>query len=53
VTVEDDGKGTRPVSEAGHGLSLVAAFAEQLQGRIEREQVERGTRTTVCFPLAV
>ena len=53
VTVEDDGKGTGPVSEGGHGLSLVAAFVQQLQGRIEGEHVERGTRTTIRFPLAV
>lgn len=53
VAIEDDGRGMGPAPDGGHGLSLVAAFAQQLQGRVERAQLERGTRTTIRFPLAV
>ena len=53
ITVEDDGRGTSPADLRGLGLSLVDAFAQQLQGRVDRPPVERGTRTTVYFPLIV
>ncbi len=53
ITVEDNGKGMGPPREGGLGLSLVEAFAQHLAGRVEREQVERGTRITVCFPIAL
>jgi len=53
ITVEDDGRGMSAAGLRGLGLSLVEAFAQQLQGRVERPPVERGTRTTVYFPLVV
>jgi two-component sensor histidine kinase len=52
ITVEDDGKGMGPQREGGLGLSLVDAFTRQLNGRLERDPVEKGTRTRLCFPLA-
>ncbi|WP_046869263.1 sensor histidine kinase [Microvirga massiliensis] len=53
VTVEDNGKGMGPPREGGLGLTLVDAFAQQLAGRVERDPVEKGTCTRVCFPLAI
>ncbi len=53
VMVEDNGKGMGPPREGGLGLTLIEAFAQQLAGRVERDEVEKGTRTRVCFPLAL
>lgn len=53
ITVEDNGKGMGPPREGGLGLTLIEAFAQQLAGRVERDQVEKGTRTRICFPLAI
>ena len=51
LSVEDNGKGIGKSREGGLGLTLVSAFAKQLGGKVTREDVERGTRTVVCFPL--
>ncbi len=53
VVVEDDGKGMGPPREHGLGLMLVNAFTAQLGGRVEHREVEKGTRTGVCFPTAL
>jgi two-component sensor histidine kinase len=53
VTVEDNGKGMGAPRQGGLGLTLVQALAQQLAGRVEREQPEKGTRTSVSFPLAL
>jgi two-component sensor histidine kinase len=53
ITVEDNGKGMGSPREGGLGLTLIDALTQQLAGRVERDQVEKGTRTRVCFPLAI
>ncbi|MET0429690.1 MAG: GAF domain-containing protein [Microvirga sp.] len=53
VVVEDDGKGMGPPREGGLGLTLIHALAAQLGGRVEFHEVEKGTRTGVCFPTAL
>ena len=54
LTVEDDGRGMpSDVPQGGLGLKLIEAFVRQLNGRIERDEVERGTRMRACFPLAL
>lgn len=53
VRVEDDGKGMPIPPRKGCGLSLVEGFAEQIQGRIEYAKVETGSRTILCFPVAL
>jgi two-component sensor histidine kinase len=53
ITVEDNGKGMGPPREGGLGLTLIDAFAQQLSGQVERDPVEKGTRTRVRFPLAI
>lgn len=52
VSVEDDGRGMDLPPEKGLGLTLVEGFAQQIQGRIEFVQVESGSRTIFCFPVA-
>jgi len=41
----------RQPRKGGLGLTLVTAFTQQLGGKADREEVEKGTRTNVCFPL--
>ena len=53
VAVEDDGKGMPLPPKKGLGLSLVEAFAQQIQGRVEFVKVDRGSRTVLCFPVAL
>ncbi|HEY8566697.1 MAG TPA: GAF domain-containing protein [Beijerinckiaceae bacterium] len=53
VQVEDDGCGFGAGREGGLGLTLVNSFADQLGGRVERDEPERGTRIRVVFPLPV
>ncbi len=52
VMVEDNGKGMGPSRDGGLGLKLIDAFARQLAGRVQRDRVEKGTRTRLSFPLA-
>jgi two-component sensor histidine kinase len=51
LAVEDNGRGMLSPRAGGLGLALVGAFAQQLGGTADREEVEKGTRTTVSFPL--
>jgi two-component sensor histidine kinase/putative methionine-R-sulfoxide reductase with GAF domain len=53
VAVEDDGMGMPLPPKKGLGLSLVEAFAQQIQGRVEFVKVDRGSRTVLCFPVAL
>jgi two-component sensor histidine kinase len=53
ITVEDNGKGMGSSHRGGLGLTLIDALTQQLAGRVERDQVEKGTRTRVCFSLAM
>jgi two-component sensor histidine kinase/putative methionine-R-sulfoxide reductase with GAF domain len=58
IVVEDDGRGMPPRSEqtprkGSLGLRLIEAFVQQLNGRIERDEVEKGTKIRACFPLAI
>ena len=57
LTVEDNGRGMPAASngrrDGGLGLRLIEAFVQQLNGRLEREEVERGTKVRTCFPLAL
>jgi two-component sensor histidine kinase len=53
VAVEDDGKGMPIPPRKGLGLSLVEGFAQQIQGRIDFVKVETGSRTVLCFPVAL
>jgi two-component sensor histidine kinase len=51
LTVEDNGRGMGPPRKGGLGLQLINAFTNQLDGQVEQEPVEKGTRTHVRFPL--
>jgi two-component sensor histidine kinase len=52
VSVADDGKGIALPPKKGFGLTLVEGLAHQLSGRIEYANVEKGSRVTLCFPVA-
>lgn len=51
LMVEDNGRGMGPRREGRLGLRLIDAFTLQLDGQVEQEPVEKGTRTCVMFPL--
>lgn len=51
LMVEDNGRGMGAPRKGGLGLRLIDAFTNQLDGQVERELVEKGTRTCVRFPL--
>jgi two-component sensor histidine kinase len=51
LAVEDNGRGMGSPRKGGLGLQLIDAFTNQLDGQLEREPVEKGTRTCVRFPL--
>jgi two-component sensor histidine kinase len=51
LIVEDNGRGIGEPREGGLGLTLIDAFTRQLGGKTGREEVDKGTRTRVCFPL--
>jgi two-component sensor histidine kinase len=51
LAIEDNGRGMGPPRAGGLGLKLIDAFANQLDGLLEQEPVEKGTRTSVRFPL--
>jgi two-component sensor histidine kinase len=51
LVVEDNGRGIGEPREGGLGLTLIEAFTRQLGGKTGREEVDKGTRTKVCFPL--
>jgi two-component sensor histidine kinase len=53
VSVEDDGRGIEIPPKKGLGLTLVEGFAQQIQGRVTFEKVEVGSRTVLCFPVAL
>jgi two-component sensor histidine kinase/putative methionine-R-sulfoxide reductase with GAF domain len=53
VSVEDDGRGMEIPPRKGLGLSLVEGLAQQIQGRVTFEKIEIGSRTVLCFPVAI
>src|SRR5579883_280709 len=52
VSVQDDGRGMEVPPRKGTGLTLVEALAQQIQGRVEFVEMETGSRTVLCFPVA-
>jgi two-component sensor histidine kinase len=53
IMVEDDGKGMELTPKKGLGLTLVEGFAQQIQGRVKFVKVDAGSRTVLCFPVAL
>ena len=60
LTVSDDGRGLqtgedalRPNRPGGQGLSLIKLLSRQLGGEVIKAAPERGTKTSVQFPLVV
>jgi two-component sensor histidine kinase len=53
VSVEDDGKGMEIPPKRGLGLTLIENLARQIQGTVEYVEVDKGTKTVLCFPVAI
>ena len=51
LTVTDNGRGIRNLSEHGSGLKLVTSLAKQIGGTIEQKSSDSGTTTSLRFPL--
>jgi two-component sensor histidine kinase len=52
ISVADDGKGMTLPPKKGFGLTLIEGLAQQLSGRIEYSNVDKGSRVSLCFPVA-
>ena len=50
VVVADDGKGLAQSQQAGSGLTLIRALADQVRGDLEQTSSQHGTTTTLRFP---
>ena len=51
LSVVDNGRGVKEDNPKGTGLELVAALARQIGGTIDQESSDRGTTTSLMFPL--
>ena len=51
LTVSDNGRGIAQANPKGSGLKLIAALARQIGGRVEQESSDRGTTTSLIFPV--
>ena len=51
LTVSDNGRGITGPNPTGSGLKLIAALARQIGGRVEQESSDRGTTTSLIFPV--
>jgi two-component sensor histidine kinase len=53
LTVSDDGRGLKNPNKDGSGLKLIASLAKQIGGAVNQESSDRGTTSTLTFPLMV
>jgi two-component sensor histidine kinase len=51
LTVSDNGRGMTEPNPKGSGLKLIAALVRQIGGRVDQESSDRGTTTSLMFPL--
>lgn len=51
LTVVDDGCGFQQTRAEGSGLKLISSLARQIGGRVEQDSSERGTATSIVFPV--
>jgi two-component sensor histidine kinase len=51
LIVSDNGQGVDPSRPQGSGTRLIASLAAQVGGQVEQESSEKGTTTTVQFPI--
>jgi two-component system, sensor histidine kinase PdtaS len=53
LTVSDNGRGITESNPKGSGLKLIAALARQIGGSVDQESSDRGTTTSLIFPVMV
>jgi two-component sensor histidine kinase len=51
LTVSDNGIGIKPNAVPGSGTGLITSLARQIGGTIVREDIERGARFSLTFPV--
>jgi two-component sensor histidine kinase len=51
LTVSDNGRGITEPNPTGSGLKLIAALARQIGGRVDQDSSDRGTTTSLIFPV--
>ena len=51
LTVSDNGRGIKDPNPTGSGLKLVSSLARQIGGTIKQDSSDKGTTTSVVFPL--
>jgi len=51
VSVADNGRGIKEHNPAGSGLRLIAALARQIGGTVDQDSSNRGTTTSLIFPV--
>lgn len=51
LSVSDNGKGIDPSRPVGSGTRLIRSLAAQIGGQVEQNSSERGTTTTLQFPV--
>ena len=49
--MSDNGRGITAPNPKGSGLKLIAALARQIGGRVDQESSDRGTTTSLMFPV--
>jgi two-component sensor histidine kinase/putative methionine-R-sulfoxide reductase with GAF domain len=51
LVVRDNGKGMGDADPKGSGLKLIDALANQVRGQVDRETSDKGTVTSLTFPM--
>jgi two-component system, sensor histidine kinase PdtaS len=51
LTVCDNGRGIQNSNKHGSGLKLISSLARQIGGAVDQQSTDRGTTTTLTFPL--
>ena len=51
LTVADNGRGIKNPRPGGSGLKLIATLTRQIGGEVEQESSDRGTSTSITFPV--
>ncbi|MDB5626130.1 MAG: hypothetical protein JWR73_1932, partial [Tardiphaga sp.] len=51
LTIADNGKGFQNPRAEGSGLKLISSLARQIGGRVDQTSSEKGTATSVVFPV--
>lgn len=51
LTIADNGRGMQDPNPSGSGLKLIASLARQIGGTVNQDSSDRGTATSITFPV--